>query len=119
MSETPPPVSPATGSSPAEGETCHCCSQCVCRFLSWIGALILIVIGSAIFVEWMAWSNYKKYSTDDYKITIITEKGDKVEVPTMHYIKQYRNSPRVDVIQNDKKGRTSHYAPKSVQIEKK
>ena len=99
----------------ARGMRCNTCCACMC----WIGALILVVIGTGVMSQWTAWARYKKHSADENSITITTESGKTVNVSAGHYIKEFRTVQRVDVVANDKATRTIYYRPRNVTVKKK
>ncbi len=104
---------------PASSEECCTPRKCCCRFMGWVGALILVIAGTGMLAQWNAWASYKKYSADEYNISVISEKGDTIEIQAQHYIKLYRNMQRVDVVANDKKARTCYYNFRTIKIVKK
>jgi hypothetical protein len=104
----------------SEGDSCchsHC--QCACRAMGWVGALILIVIGSLVLAESFAWAGYKKVAASEADITFVTEKGDPVAVQPGQYLKLYRNVNRADVVSVDKTLKTCYYNVRMVTIKKK
>ena len=94
-----------------------CGNKCwICCLLA---ALVLITLGTGIHAQWTAWARYKKFSADEYSITISPQAGESVSVKAGHYVKVFRVTNRVDVIKNDKSDRQVFFAPKRLDIKKK
>jgi hypothetical protein len=109
-----------SGAEKAEGDSCchtHC--QCACKFMAWIGALILVLVGAMALGCSLSWAGYKKVKASEYDITFISEKGEAVNVQQAHYIKLYRNVNRVDILADDKSTKECYYNVKGVSIKKK
>jgi hypothetical protein len=95
------------------------CGGIGCELLKWIGAVVLIIMGTGMLAEWQAWAGYKKYFGNEYAIKIVLEDGSLLQVDEQSYAKVYRNEQRVDIISNDKNTKQFHFNPKTVLVERK
>jgi hypothetical protein len=94
------------------------CGVC-CALMKWIGALLLIIVGTGILAEWQAYVSYKKFYGNDYTITIVLADGATFQVDDKSFAKVYRNEQRVDIVSNDKSSRKFYFNLRFVSVERK
>jgi hypothetical protein len=87
--------------------------------MKWIGALLLIIVGTGVLAEWQAWASYKKFYGSEYAIQIQLLDGQTLQVDDKSFAKIYRNEQRVDFVSNDKASRKFYFNPRFVSVERK
>jgi hypothetical protein len=94
------------------------CGVC-CEIMRWIGALVLIIVGTGVLAQWEAWASYKKFYGSEYAIQIELADGQKLQVDDKSFAKVYRNEQRVDIVSNDKTSRKFYFNLRFVSVERK
>ena len=89
------------------------------KIMCFVGALVLIAVGSGIFVEWEAWSGYKKFSASDYDVQVTLDDSTVVTLKPDQYVKVFRVLKRVDIVDSSKQNREVYFNPRSIAIHRK